>query len=145
MGAYDGAEICELVGLYALSLLNKKLNTYSVGLYRDDGLAVLRRASGSRADRARKDLIQAFKDLGLRITVDTNLKSVDFLDVTLDLETGSFQPYRKPNDTPLYVHINSNHPPPVLKQIPLAVENAYRHSPQLLRNSTRQRHLTMKH
>ena len=32
MGAYDGAEICELVGLYTLAQLDKKLNTYSVGL-----------------------------------------------------------------------------------------------------------------
>ena len=108
--------------LYALSQLNKKLNTYSVGIYRDDGLAVLRTASGSRADRARNDLIKVFIDLGLRITVQTNLKSVDYLDVTLNLDIGTFQPYRKPNDTPLYVHRDSNYPPPLLKQIPAAVE-----------------------
>ena len=119
---HDGAEICELVGLYALSQIKKRLNTHSAGLYRDDGLAVLSRASGSRADRARKDLIKIFSDLGLRITVQTNLKSVDFLDVTLNLETETFQPYRKPNDTPLYVHRDSNHPPCVLKQTPSAVE-----------------------
>ena len=83
MGAYDGAEICELVGLYALSQLKGRLNTHSAGLYRDDGLAVLRRASGSRADRARKDLIKVFGELGLRITVQTNLKSVDNFGVIL--------------------------------------------------------------
>ena len=110
MGAYDGAEICELVGLYALSQMKNKVNTHSVGLYRDDGLAVLRRASGSRADRARKDLITIFQNMGLKITVQTNLKSVNYLDVTLNLETGSHQPYRKPNDPPVYVNRDSNHP-----------------------------------
>ena len=39
MGSYDGAETCELVGTYLLSLLPDQLKN-SVGLYRDDGLAV---------------------------------------------------------------------------------------------------------
>ncbi|GFR62873.1 hypothetical protein ElyMa_005469300 [Elysia marginata] len=42
MGSYDGAETCELVGLFLLSQLNK-LNI-DVGLYRDDGLAVCKKA-----------------------------------------------------------------------------------------------------
>ena len=36
MGGFHGAEICELVGLYLLS----QLTLSSIGLYRDDGLAV---------------------------------------------------------------------------------------------------------
>ena len=99
-----------------------KINTFSVGLYRDDGLAVLKKSTGSRADRARKDLVKIFQNLGLKITVQTNLKVVDYLDVTLDLVTGSHRPFRKPNDTPLYVNRDSNHPPHIIKQIPIAVE-----------------------
>ena len=38
MGSWDGAEVCELVGLYLLSQLTHL--KISVGLYRDDGLAV---------------------------------------------------------------------------------------------------------
>ena len=30
----------------------------------------------------------------------------------------SYQPFRKPNNDPKYVDINSNHPPQILKQIP---------------------------
>ena len=38
MGSWDGAEVCDLVGLYLLSQISHlKLN---IGLYRDDGLAV---------------------------------------------------------------------------------------------------------
>ena len=40
MGAYDGAEVFELVGTYMLNLLSKKYNNNDFGLYRDDGLAV---------------------------------------------------------------------------------------------------------
>ena len=41
MGSYDGAETCELVGVYMLSLISAKFKD-RVGLYRDDGLAVCR-------------------------------------------------------------------------------------------------------
>ena len=43
MGAYDGAEVCELVGTYMLNLLSKKYNKNNFGLYRDDRLAVLKK------------------------------------------------------------------------------------------------------
>ncbi len=39
MGSYDGAETCELIGLYMLSLIAPKFKD-QVGLYRDDGIAV---------------------------------------------------------------------------------------------------------
>ena len=45
MSSFDGAEICELVGINILSLLSNKLNEQSTGLYRDDGLLLLRNAS----------------------------------------------------------------------------------------------------
>ena len=48
---------------------------------------------------------------------------MNFLDVTLDLVNSEYRPYHKPNNTPLYVHEDSNHPPSVLKQIPLTVQN----------------------
>ena len=59
MGSFDGAEICELVGLYILQLLSSKFNKDQVGLYRDDGLAAFE-LSGPQSDRARKDIVQIF-------------------------------------------------------------------------------------
>ena len=41
MGAYGGAEVCELVGTYLLRLIAEKYNKNDIGLYRDDGLATL--------------------------------------------------------------------------------------------------------
>lgn len=40
MGSFDGAETCELVGCYLLSQLTQ-ISDINIGLYRDDGLAVL--------------------------------------------------------------------------------------------------------
>ena len=41
MGCYDGAEVCELVGSYLLKKVSNIVDKKSIGLYRDDGLAVL--------------------------------------------------------------------------------------------------------
>ena len=51
----SGAEICELVGIYILSKLSKVANQKDCGLYRDDGLILLRNSNGKRADKLRKD------------------------------------------------------------------------------------------
>ena len=117
-GSFDGAEVCELVGLFLLSRLETLFSNGAVGLYRDDGLAFVSKCSGPQQDKLRKEIIRVFKDEGLQITIDIKLKVVDFLDIKLDLVNDKFYPYKKPNDTPMYVHSHSNHPPVVLKQIP---------------------------
>ena len=101
MGSCDGAEICELVGLYILSELNAIHSDGSIGLYRDDGLGAFNNISGPQADKPRKDITKCFKDHGLKITIKTNLKIVNFLNVTFDLSSSTYYPYIKPNDTPL--------------------------------------------
>ena len=75
MGSYDGAEVCELVGLYILNKLCKKYSRKaSIGLYRDDGLAALKRIGPRSADKIRKEFSAIFEDFGLRITAQANLK-----------------------------------------------------------------------
>ena len=56
MGSFDGAEICELVGLYILYVLNTKYGKDLNGLYRDDGLACFKNICPP-ADRIKKDFI----------------------------------------------------------------------------------------
>ena len=68
LGCYDGAEICELVGIYIQSKLCKLMNKKDFGLYRDDGLGILRNTSGPEADRKRKSIKKGFKECGLCIT-----------------------------------------------------------------------------
>ena len=50
------------------------------------------------------------------------MKIVDYLDVTLNLNDGSYRPYCKPNNKTTYIHKESNHPPNIIKQIPIAIE-----------------------
>ena len=42
-------------------------------------------------------------------------------DAPFSLERGTYSPYNKPNNTPTYVHKQSNHPPLILKNIPEGV------------------------
>ena len=49
------------------------------------------------------------------------MKEVNFLDVNLDLRTGLYKTFTKPNDTPLYVHKKSNHPPSIIRNNPAAI------------------------
>ena len=81
-----------------------------------------RRLSASQINRIKKKLFKLFKELGLQITLETNLTRVEFLDVDLNLHQETFEPFRKPNDTPIYVHKLSNHPPHIAKNLPTAIE-----------------------
>ena len=123
MGAPDGAEICELVGLFLLTQVKLDIPEVKFGLYRDDGLGYhSARLPRGRMEQIRKQLHALFKRYGLTITIEKpDLTSVNFLDVTLDLEKGIFKPYKKPNDQPLYVHKLSNHPPCVTRAIPKSI------------------------
>eukprot|EP00117_Sycon_ciliatum_P004623 scpid58526/ scgid4794/ len=82
MGSFDGAEVCELVGAYLLNQLAEHIPKGQIGLYRDDGLAIIKNASGGTAERLRKKLTAVFTANGLRVTIDSNLKVVDFLAVS---------------------------------------------------------------
>ena len=57
MGNYDGAQICELVGLYLLSKLAPLVGTKNTELYRDDGLIVIQQVNEMKLDRVRKILL----------------------------------------------------------------------------------------
>ena len=117
MGSYDGAECCELVGIYLLNKMGSSFAKDSFGLYRDDGLMVVR-GGGPAADRARKEVIKLFNDEQLKITTEANLERVDFLDIVLDLRRNKTKPYIKPNAGTKYISTESSHPPAIKKSIP---------------------------
>ena len=98
--------------------MEKNLN----GTCRDDGLACFENVSGPQADRTRKDFIYIFrKEFQLSIICETNLKIVDFLDVTLDLTTGKYKPYNKPGNIPQYINVKANNPPNIIKNLPESI------------------------
>ena len=46
MSSHNGAEVCALIGIYLLSLLTNIIDKNNSGLYRDDGLVILRNVNG---------------------------------------------------------------------------------------------------
>ena len=96
MGRYYGAEICELVGSHLLSLLANTIDKKDCGLYREDGLIILRNTSGQKMERIRQSVIKIFKDVGFKIEAKSNLKIVHFLIVIFNLSNECYSPYKKP-------------------------------------------------
>ena len=127
MGSYDGAE---LVGIYILTRLATIIKKSDCGLYRDDGLVILRNVNGQQIDRTRKNIIKIFKDVGFGTDIETNSKGVDFLDITFNLNNGIYKPYKKPNDRLLYISKSSNHPPQIINQLSKLLVTDYQETPQ---------------
>jgi hypothetical protein len=90
------------------------------GIYRDDGLMVTDLAPRG-VEQLKKKLSAIFRKEKLEITIEANKKRVEFLDIYLDLDLDEYGPFRKPGDTPVYVHSQSNHPRKVLENIPLGI------------------------
>ena len=87
MGSWDGAEVCELVGLYLLSQI-QHLNI-GIGMYRDDVLASTKQRP-QQAEKTKQELCKIFRENGLKLNPEPNTKIANFLDVTLDLNNGEF-------------------------------------------------------
>ena len=54
-GSFFGTELCDLVGLYALSNLKHLYNHNEIGLYEDDGLAIINRKNNQELERLKKN------------------------------------------------------------------------------------------
>ena len=68
MGAFDGAEVCELVGNFLLYEISKKYDQQNVGLYCNDGLKNVKKSKRSTIRENEK------KKFG-KSSTRTNLKS----------------------------------------------------------------------
>ena len=51
MGAYDVAEMCELVGIFLLNLLGRQYDMKNIGLYRDNGLSIFKDCGGPQMEK----------------------------------------------------------------------------------------------
>ena len=104
MRVYDGGEVCELVETFLLDKISEKHDKNSIGLYRDDGLSVFKNKSCIQLERIKKSLQKIFKEFGLDIVAESDLRIVNYLDVTLNFNDGSFRPYHKPDDIIQYIN-----------------------------------------
>ena len=114
MGSYDGAEICDLIGLFLLSELQKLNLNIEFGCYKDDGLAISRSSARQNEKTVKKKISDTYNKYGLEITIQTNKKSVQFLDVEFNLENYTYKSFLKPGENPLYVVYQHQQQPPTL-------------------------------
>ena len=74
-------------------------------------------------ERIKKLIDGIFKTEGLKIEDDIICsRTTDFLDITLDLPTGTYRPFNKPDKAIRYISVYSNHPPSILKNLPTMIE-----------------------
>ena len=105
----------ELVGTYMLNALSKKYKKTDSGLYCDDGLIVFKNKFGMQSEEVKGNIQKIFKEHGLDVIIQCNMKVVNYLDVTLNLNDGTYKPCTKPNNEIKYIYKNSNHPPCVIR------------------------------
>ena len=105
MGAYDGAKVCQLVGAFPLSKLYPKYNKNNFVLYRDDGVAIFENISDPKSEKVKKDIQKLFKENELDIVIQCNMmylhgniKTVNYVDVALNLENSTYHLYQKENN-----------------------------------------------
>ena len=65
---------------------------------------------------------QRNKDKGLQVIVKCNLKMVDYLHITLNLNSGTYRTFHKPNAETTYIHVEFDHAPQIIKKIPRSIE-----------------------
>ena len=85
MRCNDGTEVCKLVGTYSLNQMKAVFANEKFGLYRNDGLGIFKNMSGPKVERKKKERAKIFKNNGLSITVKTNMKTADFLEIHFNL------------------------------------------------------------
>ena len=73
-------------------------------------------------ENMKKRLQKVFKNNGLDVIIVCNKKIVHYLDATFNLNDGTYRPYQKPDNIMQYIHVESNHPPNIIKQIPKTIE-----------------------
>ena len=75
-----------------LLLISEKYNKKDFGLYRDDGLRVVKNKSGTETEKIKKNIQKIFKENKLDTVIQCNMKIVSYLDVSLNLSNSNYSP-----------------------------------------------------
>ena len=84
MRAYDGAKLFELAGTYVFFPTSERYNKKYFGLYRDDGLRVVKNKSGPETEKIKRNMHKIFEGNKLDIIIQCNMKIVNYLNVSLN-------------------------------------------------------------
>ena len=89
MGVYDGAEVCELIGIFLLNLLGWQYVTKNIGLHRDYRLSIFKNCSDPQMEKIKKQLQKVCKNNGLDVFIECSMKIVNYLHVTFNPNDGT--------------------------------------------------------
>ena len=78
VGLFDSVQIAGLAEIYILDTLGRFLNLNSIGIYRDHGLISIPSSNRLLTSKIQKKVIRAFKYMGLKIEISSNIKIVIF-------------------------------------------------------------------
>ena len=112
MRAYDGAELCELVERFSLASVYIMIT----------GCQYIK----TQLERIKKNLLKTFNEFVLEIVAESNLRIVNYLDVTLKFNDGSFRLYDKTDYIIPYINKEFSHPPNLIKHQPTSIETAFK-------------------
>ena len=102
MGAYDPTQIADLVGIYIFDTLRRIIDPKKIGLHRYDGLIVIPESNGPKISSILPKNLRAFKLLGFKIGIMSNLKVINFLNIIFSLSENRFKPFHKDKQNPSY-------------------------------------------
>ena len=66
MGSFFGAELCDLMGLYALNDFKSLSKSHEISLYRDGGLAIIEQKSNQTLENTKKKTVKLFNEIGFK-------------------------------------------------------------------------------
>ena len=88
---------------------------------------ILGTAVDDKQKKNKKTIQNIFKDKRLELIIKCNLKIVDYLDIKLNLNDGTYRLFHKPNEETIYIQVESDHPPQIIKKIPRSIEKRLSH------------------
>ena len=102
------------IAVFMLLPLSKHIKENHIGLYSDDRLATFMNSSHPEAEKIEKNFQKLFKEKYLDNIFQPNLKITNYLDITLNVNNGSYLPYRKRNEETNCIHVNSDYPSSII-------------------------------
>ena len=91
-------------------------------MHRDEGLAVFKNKIGPESEKIKKSIQSIFWENELKITIQRNLKIVEYLDVTFNPTDSSYHSFNKKNNEINCIYKQLNQPSCIIKQLPLSIE-----------------------
>ena len=91
------------MSLYILDTLSRIVDPIQLGLYHDDRIIYIPNSNDPKCSNTQKKIMRAFKFLGFKIKISSNIKVANFLEVTLNLIEKTQRPFLKTDQYASYI------------------------------------------